>query len=132
MKVTGLDNKAYSLNLKGKPPRKSVSAGHLAAREFLKERYGFDTILEEIHLPGCVGSLFVDFLLPNRRLAVEVQGQQHRVYVAHFHLSPQGFLQQKRRDAVKRQWCETNGFTLVELPDDRIAEWPEIFRGETT
>ena len=58
---------------------------HVRARNLLKEMYHSYRILEEVKLPGSTlshrkGVLFLDFLIPQISLAVEVHGQQHYEY----------------------------------------------------
>ena len=48
-------------------------------------------------------------------LIIECQGAQHKEYNYFFHKSEQGFTQQKNRDNMKRQFCELNRITLVEI-----------------
>lgn len=122
MKVKGLDGKEHRLALAGRVVTKH-SSGHQAALTLLRELFPFDTPYEEVALPGCGGALWVDFLLPQRRLAVEVQGVQHSVYVEHFHGGPKGFRRSLSRDQRKREFFELNLFRLVELHDDRRDQW---------
>jgi hypothetical protein len=127
VKVRGLDGKEYRLSLAGKvasaADRRPRSQNHLLARDLLKKLYPFDPPHEEVELPGCGARLVMDFLLPQRKLAVEVQGRQHREFVPHFHGSPKKFLEQRSRDRLKGEWCDANGFVLVELNDDDHGDW---------
>ncbi len=47
---------------------------------------------------------------------VEVQGKQHKEFTPFFHETEAAFKDSKVRDIKKRDWCETNQFTLIELP----------------
>lgn len=89
---------------------------HQRALQLLKELYPSDKILEEVKVPG--SALRLDLFLPSLNLAVEVQGQQHSKYNLHFHKGIAGFLNSNARDDRKRQFCEQNKITLVELPWD--------------
>ena len=130
MKARGLDGKTYPLKLADRvADRRPRSSGHLEARAILLAAFPFDKLHEEVHLPGCGADLYLDFLLLSRRLAVEVQGAQHAKFTPHFHGTPKGFAQARRRDAVKREWCDANGITLLELDDGRRDEWPARVRG---
>lgn len=127
MKIIGLDGKFYTWSLLNHRvmgddlrPRSEL---HLKGRALLKQFYPTEPLLEEVYLPGSLG-LYMDFFLPNRGLVVELQGEQHYRYVAHFHQNQAGFVQSKRRDQNKRDWCKLNKFTLVELPfNEDLEQW---------
>lgn len=104
------------------------SEGHLRARTLLKSLYSTDRILEEIPLP-INPTLYLDFYLPFRKLAVEVQGQQHFKYIPHFHESKAHFFRSVVNDKRKFQFCEINGLHLAILNDEQADEqWTEIIR----
>jgi hypothetical protein len=131
VKVVGLDGRRYSMDLTGRVPlgsELSGSAGHKRARELLEQLYPVDRRLEEVMLPGTNG-LRADFLLPGRRLVIEVHGRQHYEYVSHFHRDRLGFLRHQQRDRDKREWCELNNILYIELPhDDPDDQWSERIR----
>jgi very-short-patch-repair endonuclease len=58
-------------------------------------------------------TLYVDRVIMGPKIAVEADGRQHDIFVAHFHKDPEGFAKSKQRDALKAQWLESNGWTLV-------------------
>ena len=127
MKVWGLDNRQYVLHLsQSNQLSQNKSEGHKLARIMLKEIYAFEQIIEEVFLPGCEFRLHSDFFLPRRKTMLEIQGIQHRQFVPHFHGNIAGFLKQKKRDNIKKEWCERNNITLLELHDDRREQWREI------
>jgi len=96
---------------------------HIAARGIIHEIFTSAPILEEVAIhPRSFKTLYLDFYLPNIKLAVEVHGQQHYKYTAFFHASAQDFLNQKRNDADKKEWCEANSITLIELPYNEDEE----------
>ncbi len=126
-KVVGLDGRSYPWRLAGHLPdgddERPRSSFHLAARALLKAVFPLEQILEEIALPGS-GYLSADFFLPHWNLVVEVHGQQHYCFSKLFHRDRNDFLAGKVRDRVKREWCELNGITLVELPyNEDLDEW---------
>jgi hypothetical protein len=136
MKVIGLDGRTHVWSLAGHSPKESDtegrSSGHLRARALLARLYPVDRRLEELTLPGADG-LRLDFYLPGRRLAVEVQGRQHDEYVGYFHKHRLGFVQSQGRDVRKSRWCELNGIRLVELPDgESDDEWADRLLGRAT
>ncbi len=127
MKVRGLDGKEYKLSLSNRTSdNRNKSSGHMDARLLIGEFYPFDSVFEEVLFPGCGTSLYVDFFLPQRRLAVEIQGRQHREYVPHFHRGKTGFKNQKNRDNLKIEFCKINKIILVTLHDDERDVWRAI------
>ena len=118
MTVTGLDGRDYKLTLRVADPDRQVSSGHERARALLSSLWPFDVVYEETFVPGCFTPLYLDFFLPRARLAVEVQGEQHRNFVPFFHAGRLAYLGQRRRDGRKREWAALNRVRLVELDDD--------------
>jgi very-short-patch-repair endonuclease len=102
---------------------------HILARKLLHEEFQYDTILEEVPLPGShkpsrKSTLFVDFLIPSSSLAVEVHGRQHFEFVAHFHGDTRGFRKSKARDRDKARWLEINSIDLITLSySETEDEW---------
>lgn len=122
MNVKGLDGKSYKMQLVSQP-KDEPSQYHLRCRALLAALFPFDQRLEELYLPGSDG-LTADFYLPSRRLAIEVQGEQHSRFVPFFHRHRLGFMQSQIRDGKKKAWCLLNSILLVELPyDERDDEW---------
>ena len=125
MKVLGLDGKQYSWNLaQYTSNNRNVSQLHSKARALLQEMYPMDAILEELLLPGT--RLFADFYIHRLKMIVEVHGEQHYKYNAHFFSSKRDFLEAKKRDQDKKNWAELNGITLVELPFNEQKNWETI------
>jgi len=79
----------------------------------LRTRFPFDAILEEWFVPE--EHLYIDFFLPNRKLAIEVDGGQHDKYTPFFHGSPQGFAAAQARDSAKNYFCKINNITLIRV-----------------
>lgn len=123
MKVLGLDGCGYRLKNGDRLSDRPRSRGHRQARQLLQELFPFDSIWEEVFLPGCLSALYLDFLLPSRLLAVEVQGPQHQEYVEHFHKDEAGFRKSQLRDRNKMQFCQENRITLVQLESDDECRW---------
>jgi hypothetical protein len=125
MLVTGLDGKEYRLSVIGGKGAKSGL--HKTALEIVKKVFPGDTILNEISLPGAgnklTKTLYADIMLPARKLVVEVHGEQHYKLVPFFHGSKREFLIAQSRDQRKREWCELNNFTLIELPFNQKDNW---------
>lgn len=130
MKVVGLNGREYNLDLKKySNPRSRCSMYHRIARDLLSEIFSGYNIYEEVKLPGSrdpskKSVLYLDFLIPNSKIGIEVHGEQHFKFVPFFHKTKLEFLQAQARDRAKAQWCELNGMKLVELRwDDSIDYW---------
>lgn len=132
MKVLGLDEKEYKWSLDSAKREDSNRSGlHLRARELIKSIYKFDSIYEDITLPGSRRNnrsslLYADFFLPLRKLIVEVNGSQHDNYCHFFHKNKLAFYKAKARDNDKKAWCELNGISIVYFNHDETDEqWRE-------
>jgi hypothetical protein len=115
MKVVDFTGKEHKINLAlYLRTRSNCSSLHKSARQLLTELFPFTTILEEVPLPGT--KMFVDFFLPDKKLMVEVQGEQHYKFNGHFFANKSEFLKAQARDARKAEWAEINGLQLIEFP----------------
>lgn len=134
MKVEGLNGREYVWNFSKYHKRKKrggKSKHHEAVRALLLELFPSERYYEEVTLPGTrtrAGDklLFADFFVPGLSLVVEVHGRQHYEYVPHFHKTKMGFVNAKRRDREKKEWCELNGFAYAELPYNEEDEWKTL------
>ena len=121
LKAVGFDGRERSWKLSKcivsgdqKRPRSKL---HILARKLLRTQFPYDTILEEVPLPGShkpsrKSTLYVDFLIPSHSLAVEVHGRQHFEFVVHFHGNRQGFRKSKARDRDKANWFINNNIII--------------------
>lgn len=73
-----------------------------------------ELICEEV--PVTAERFVLDFFVPSLRMVIECHGRQHYEHVPRFHGGRAGFHAQQDRDMRKRQWCELNNFTYVEVP----------------
>ena len=98
---------------------------HLRARMLLKEEYPTLQILEEVSMPLRKGvTLYMDFYLPLKKICVEVHGEQHYKFIPFYHTTKLNFLKAKKRDNDKREWCEQNDITYIELPfNENVEQW---------
>ncbi len=98
--------------------KKDVSRGEYIVRKKLNcEGVNFE---QEKTFPGCCDKrkLRFDFYIPKYKILIEVQGRQHYEYVPHFHKNNKiNFLNQQKRDQIKRNFCEESGYQLIEIPD---------------
>lgn len=128
MKVTGLNGREYNLDLKKYDKKRSrCSSYHAKAREILEEKFRGYSVYEEVKLPGSTNSakksvLYLDFLVPNAKIGVEVHGEQHFKYIPFFHKTKAGYLFAQMRDRQKEEWCELNGIELIVFRFDESNE----------
>lgn len=102
-------------------PRSSL---HLTARKLLKDRFPTLQLLEEVAFnPAPKKTLYFDFFLPLRKVAIEVHGEQHYKFNSRFHTTAMEFMEQKKNDALKQEWCDINNIQLIILPFDDIDNW---------
>ena len=118
MKFYDTRGKEYKVDIRpSKWKRKAAGEGRgkfqSRVGEILADRYPGDTILEEFPIPG--ERLTLDFFLPRRRLAVEVQGQQHYKFNSFFHKDKYEFRAAQERDLRKVAWCGMNNIDLIKI-----------------
>lgn len=133
MKLLSSSGREYSIQpldyIRSNDDTKNKSSGHLLARNILKELYPGEWILEEVPLKINKSTLYADFLIKRHNLVIEVQGKQHKEFNAFFHKTIENFRESKKRDIQKQNWCEINGFTLIELYDGETEdEWRKRLR----
>jgi hypothetical protein len=134
MKAVGLDGKTYPWNITKYTGHSSCSKLHERARAILKNLFPYDIAYEEVVLPGIKTeitnkALIADFYIHSLRLMLEVQGEQHYKFVQFFHNNKLEFFRAKKLDQLKKQWCEINNITLIELPfNETDDEWIKRIR----
>jgi hypothetical protein len=135
IEIIGLDAKGYIwMPLSAAAKKVNPSKLHTKAKELLEEFYPYDTILEEVSLPGSKDqfggkSLRADLFLPARRIIIEVHGEQHYKFNKFFFKNKLEFYKAKARDSDKREWCNMNEIELIELNfNEDIDEWREKIR----
>jgi len=108
--------KKYLINWTGK----SRSKFQYSVKEFLQPYWRTDIVFEELKLVGTRMSF--DFYNANKKIGVEVQGQQHTKYIKFFHGNRAKYLEQLKRDDKKMRFCEMNEICLVEIyPNDLVS-----------
>lgn len=105
--------------------RANISGLHKKANQLLIKIYPTIPILQEVGIPIARNStLYIDFYIPLLKKAVEVHGEQHYKFVAHYHNNAMGFIKHQKRDANKQEWCEINNIQYIELPyNESIEQW---------
>jgi len=84
----------------------------------LQELFPHNSIQKEYYVKFKGSRLFFDFFIKELSVVIEVQGRQHSEYIKHFHVDREGFLASKRRDNLKKEYCEQHDLVLVEIEDD--------------
>jgi hypothetical protein len=122
--LIGTDGKVHAIRFK-KTINSNPSKLHTEAKILINKLFPLNVLVEEFPIPGGK-KLFLDFLLPERNLAIEVHGEQHYKFNPHFYKSKYDFIKAKHRDNLKIDFCETNKIVLVELPFNKISDWEQI------
>ncbi len=107
--------KKYLINWKGS----SRSKLQRSVKLFLEEYWHKYIVFEEFPVAGT--KMTFDFYNANKKIAIEVQGQQHLKFTPFFHARRSNFASQIRRDEQKSEFCKLNGIKLVEIyPSDSL------------
>ena len=134
MQIRDLDGNAYTWSLTGHMAYGTINKSelHLRARVLLNDLYPTLQILEEVTIPLKKGvTLYMDFYLPLKKMCVEVHGEQHYRFVSFYHGNMLNFINAKKRDREKEEWCELNGIRYVSLPFDFTdLQWKELITNE--
>jgi hypothetical protein len=125
MKFFSTEGRIHKIDLRpSKWPRKSESECkslfQFSIGEIIDRVFPNEIILEEFYIPG--DKLYIDFLLPRKRIAVEAQGNQHYEYSNFFHGSQENFKLSQARDRKKSLWCVFNDIKLVTIREDDKEE----------
>lgn len=118
MKFFDTSGREHKIDLRpSKHPLKEIGEGRgkfqSEVGEILNELYPLYHIFEEF---PCAGEgLFLDFFLPSKKLAIEVQGVQHDRFNSFFHEDKKAFARQQANDRRKAKWCELNSIRLVKI-----------------
>lgn len=109
--------------------RESASKLHKTTFAVLKKQFPLSLIQQEFSIVviderGRKNTLFLDFFMPQLRIAIECQGRQHFERVGFFQNSNgDGFKQQQNNDILKQEWCDENNVSLVIIRyDDDVTE----------
>jgi hypothetical protein len=82
---------------------------------FLRKVFPYNIISREYYVNYGNTRLFFDFYIKDLGLLVEVQGQQHFSFNKHFHGDKETFIASKKRDNLKKGYCEKQNFVLIEI-----------------
>ena len=83
-------------------------------KDLIKPYWFSDVVFEEF--PVISTRMTIDFYNANKKIAIEVDGNQHYKYNKFFHSnSRQNFLSQLKRDEKKEYFCQINNIRLVRI-----------------
>ena len=101
------------------------STPHKKVLKLLKEVYPTTHLLEEVQIEVKKHKyLYPDFYIPLYKIAIEIDGSQHKEYNQFFHKNQYKFVQSQINDSLKQMWCDLNNITLIRLTDDeKEEEW---------
>jgi very-short-patch-repair endonuclease len=88
----------------------------------IEEAVPFYKVIRQYYVYYHNQQLRFDFYLPELRVCIEVQGQQHFTFNNFHYESVNEFKRQKVRDVLKQEWCEENNNTLIALKYDKVKE----------
>lgn len=92
-----------------------------------KEKISF--IREKTFRDLRAGKFRYDFFLPKKKIALEVDGEQHFARVNYFQKSRADFLRQQENDRRKNSYCLANQISLYRIPYwdlDKINSFSDI------
>ena len=135
-RVVGFDDKEHKFNYAKNRVRKFLknkSSLHVLARELVEELFPGLSVYEEVTLPGSKklgrsSLLYADFFIPDSMLVIEVHGRQHYEYCSFFHKDKIDFINAKKRDADKIEWCEMNDIKIAVLPFNEKYKWKNLIQ----
>ncbi len=110
--------------------KKSRSKLQFNVKQFFKPYWGGHIVYEEFPVYGT--RLKVDILNATKKIAIEVQGQQHESFNKFFHDNSRAkYLDSIKRDAQKAAWLESNGFVIMYIYEKDVPNLSLSFFRET-
>jgi hypothetical protein len=129
MNVVDLDGNTTNWHIVGNMIKSyhHKSSYHIKARDLIKQIYPTMQILEEVPIYTRKSEvLYLDFYIPLNRKCIEVHGEQHYEFTPFYHSNKLSFLKAKKRDKDKKEWCDLNGISYIELAYNNIDKWENI------
>tara|TARA_R100000005_G_C4864923_1_gene124349 strand:+ start:53 stop:469 length:417 start_codon:yes stop_codon:yes gene_type:complete len=108
---------------------KSRSKLQFEVKQFFKQHWFNQIVYEEFPVFGT--RMKVDILNATKRIAIEVNGEQHDKFNKFFHNNSRAkYLDSIKRDVKKAEWLEKNDFVLIEIYKKDITQLSREFFNE--
>lgn len=99
---------------------KSRSKLQTRVKKFIQKHWEQDVVFEEFPVIGT--RLTLDFYNANKKIAIEVQGDQHVKFVKFFHQNRFNYIDQLKRDEEKERFCDINEIKLITIYQNDIID----------
>ena len=98
------------------PLSKTEATARALLRHYLpREQFVYNSRPDWLKYPPTNRNLELDILMPDRNVAIEVDGAQHGRHIPGFQPTFLDFVVQQRRDMYKLEACALRGMTLYKL-----------------
>ena len=105
------------------PLSKTAAAARALLRHYLpRERFVYNSRPDWLKYPPTGRNLELDILLPDRNVAIEVDGVQHGRYIKGMQRDFADFVIQQSRDMYKLEACRHQGITLYKLTSFQLLQ----------
>lgn len=128
MRLLNIYNKLVNKNVdkyRIKWDAKSRSKIQFYVKQFLKPFWFTHIVYEEFPVYGT--QLKVDFINFTKKIAIEVQGNQHNSFIPFFHGNRTNYRKSIIRDYDKCEWLKLNKISLIEIFEKEIPSLSESF-----
>jgi hypothetical protein len=98
--------------------KKVGSNAQTNVKKFFAQYWAGHIVCEEFPVLG--SKMRCDLINFTKKIAIETHGQQHDKFVPFFHKNRTNFKNSCKRDLVKHNWLELNGFKVIEIFDNEI------------
>lgn len=92
-----------------------MSKGEIDLGQVLAAEFPHYKIIPQYAIKIKNHTLFIDYYIPQLRLAIEYDGRQHQEFVQHYHHDQIGFKDSQYRDSLKNTWCTENNVWLIRV-----------------
>lgn len=102
----------------------SKSTGEVLVENYLKDKYNIKTQYNTLKCinPITGKQLPYDIEIPELKVIIEIQGDQHLRYIEYFHGSIENFYYQQRKDDYKKRFAQSKGYEVVYIYYDEIKK----------
>jgi hypothetical protein len=122
MKFKNLKGKEVNLNISKYLidwDKKERSIIQFKVKKFLQPYWKYHVVLSELRIVST--RMTFDLFNVTLGIAVETQGKQHGEYNSFFHKGARAnYLSQIKRDNDKINFCQINGFRMIEIQEDDV------------